>query len=88
MAGNVWEWCSDRYDSRYYTTLDPKGVKNPGGPLRSYDPDEPLAQKRVVRGGSFLCNESYCTGYRVSRRMKTTEDSGMEHLGFRCVSDH
>ena len=88
MAGNVWEWCSDRYDSRYYTTLDPKGVKNPKGPLRSYDPDEPLAQKRVVRGGSFLCNESYCTGYRVSRRMKTTEDSGMEHLGFRCVSDN
>jgi sulfatase modifying factor 1 len=87
MAGNVWEWCADRYDSRYYGTLDIKGVKNPKGPLKSYDPDEPLAQKRVVRGGSFLCNESYCTGYRVARRMKTTEDSGMEHLGFRCVAD-
>ncbi|MEO6521159.1 MAG: formylglycine-generating enzyme family protein [Mucilaginibacter sp.] len=87
MAGNVWEWCADRYDSRYYATLDPKGVKNPKGPTKSYDPEEPLAPKRVVRGGSFLCNESYCTGYRVARRMKTTEDSGMEHLGFRCVAD-
>ncbi|MDP9041257.1 MAG: formylglycine-generating enzyme family protein, partial [Bacteroidota bacterium] len=37
--------------------------------------------------GSFLCNDSYCSGFRVARRMKSTEDSGMEHLGFRCVAD-
>ena len=88
MAGNVWEWCADYYKNNYYTTVNrPGGVSNPRGPEKSYDPDEPYAVKRVIRGGSFLCNESYCTGYRVSRRMKSTEDSGMEHVGFRCVSD-
>jgi sulfatase modifying factor 1 len=87
MAGNVWEWCADYYDSQYYRALNPAGVTNPQGPLKSADPDEPYAIKRAVRGGSFLCNDSYCSGYRVARRMKTTEDSGMEHLGFRCVKN-
>ncbi len=88
MAGNVWEWCADYYNNRYYSSINrPGGVRNPPGPDKAFDPDEPYAVKRVVRGGSFLCNESYCTGYRVSRRMKSTEDSGMEHVGFRCVSE-
>ncbi len=88
MAGNVWEWCADYYDNSYYTAINRSdGIKNPPGPAKARDPDEPSASKRVVRGGSFLCNDSYCSGYRVSRRMKTTEDSGMEHLGFRCVQN-
>lgn len=84
MAGNVWEWCSDWYQNDYYKTIQ-NGVTNPQGPPKSYDPEEPLIPKRVVRGGSFLCNDAYCSGYRVARRMKTSPDTGLEHTGFRCV---
>jgi formylglycine-generating enzyme required for sulfatase activity len=86
VAGNVWEWTADLYHNKYYETVK-GGVINPKGPTSSYDPDEPTASKRVMRGGSFLCNDTYCSGYRVARRMKSTEDSSMEHLGFRCVKD-
>jgi sulfatase modifying factor 1 len=87
MAGNAWEWCADYYHTDYYQTIA-KGAVNPKGPANSYDPDEPYAKKRVIRGGSFLCNDNYCSGYRVARRMKSTEDSGMEHVGFRCIKDN
>ena len=87
MAGNVWEWCSDWYDAAYYKTFQTGTALNPKGPDKSFDPDEPYVQKRSLRGGSFLCNDSYCSGYRVSRRMKSSPDTGLEHTGFRCVKD-
>lgn len=83
MSGNVWEWCADWYDSRYYQ--QPGNGDHPGGPATGYDPEEPNVAKHVIRGGSFMCSDQYCSGYRVTARMKTTPESGLENLGFRCV---
>ncbi|MDA1008901.1 MAG: SUMF1/EgtB/PvdO family nonheme iron enzyme [Planctomycetota bacterium] len=84
VAGNVWEWCSDSYSANEYATRAGAGggdevIVNPKGPLADG------SMRQVHRGGSFLCNESYCSSYRVAARMSVTSDSAMSHLGFRCA---
>ena len=87
MGGNVWEWCSDRFASQYYRTLSEPQI-NPKGPEVARDENDPYNQNSyVIKGGSFLCNDDYCSGYRVARRLGKDADSGSNHTGFRCVME-
>jgi len=85
MIGNVWEWTSDFYDANYYASLSGNLVNNPSGSEKSYDPPEPFAKKHVIKGGSYLCAENYCSNYRPSARQAAAFDSGTSNVGFRCV---
>lgn len=87
MTGNVWEWIADwyRHDAYAQLTAGKRPIIDPKGPIDSFDPEEPYSKKRVQRGGSFLCDQSFCRSYRVSARMKSSPDTGLEHTGFRCV---
>jgi formylglycine-generating enzyme required for sulfatase activity len=76
MTGNVWEWCADRFGEDYYRRSP---AANPIGPE--------AGDERVIRGGSFLCAENYCSNYRVAGRSFATPDTGLNNLGFRCVRD-
>ncbi|AJR03724.1 formylglycine-generating enzyme family protein [Siansivirga zeaxanthinifaciens] len=87
MLGNVWEITSDLFNVNYYQELDTtKEIKNPKGADTSYSPDNPYQVEHVIKGGSFLCNASYCASFRISARMGISEDSGSDHTGFRTVA--
>ena len=74
LTGNAWEWCADFYDPAYYSQSP---TANPQGPASGH--------ARVLRGGSFLCSQNYCTGYRVTARSQCDPDSATNHMGFRCA---
>lgn len=91
MAGNVWEWTADQFRPDAYARRVRQISKggcclNPTGPVSTADPRNPYAaDSRVQKGGSFLCHASYCESYRPSAKMAAPPDTGMSHLGFRCV---
>ncbi len=86
MGGNVWQWTKDWYrPDTYAKRATAKVTLDPAGPADSIDPSEPGSQKRVQRGGSFLCSDQYCVRYLVGSRGKGTPDSTSSNLGFRCV---
>jgi formylglycine-generating enzyme len=91
MIGNVWEWTSDWFSARHAGDA-PKACcvpENPrGGPeADSYDRCDLSARipRKVVKGGSHLCAPNYCRRYRPAARHAQPVDSGMSHVGFRCV---
>jgi formylglycine-generating enzyme required for sulfatase activity len=90
MVGNVWELCNDFYSVVKFdrTICKTRPVQtNPKGPTKTKDPNDPLAIKNVIKGGSFICSEQYCSNYKPSGRQGASYDTGMNHVGFRLVKD-
>lgn len=88
VVGNVWEWTNDWYHGTLYQERAKQNIcHDTQGPAKSFDPHDPYAAKRVIKGGSFLCHVDYCESYRPSARRGQTPDTGTSHIGFRLAKD-
>lgn len=86
MAGNVWNWCQDRYrPDTFLERANTALTHNPQGPEALMPDGTSRHVERVTKGGSFLCHPDYCASYRPSARRGLPSDTGMSHVGFRCV---
>lgn len=83
MAGNVWNWTADLYIEDNHAEKSASCFMSNGSPREIIAEEGEV--RRVTKGGSFLCNPSYCESYRPTARRGTPYDTGMEHIGFRCV---
>ncbi len=78
MSGNVWEWTSDWFSNTFHQGESQQSLSiNPQGPNSG--------ESKVIKGGSYLCHESYCNRYRVAARSCNTPDSSTGNMGFRCA---
>ncbi len=87
MIGNVWELTSDWYDALKFARIAGKAPKLDAGMNPCYNPTNPYAMERVIKGGSYLCAANYCVNYRPSARQGQAFDSGTSNVGFRLVKD-
>lgn len=81
-VGNVWEWVADRFTA----THAPGPVTDPRGPDGGVAAGPDVAHARVLRGGSYLCHDSYCARYTVASRTANSPDSSSGNNGFRCAA--
>ena len=81
MIGNVWEWT----DSFYYPSHEERRWQEFGG--EGFDPNQIDRPVRVLKGGSFLCSDSYCFRFRPAARQAQDLALGASHIGFRVVRD-
>jgi formylglycine-generating enzyme required for sulfatase activity len=89
LQGNVWEWCLDPYHQNAYYYAKQSKVKSDIPLVPSYfDEFSPNEETRVIRGGSYLCSDTYCKGYEFGRRMRSSVKTTYAHIGFRCAKSH